>query len=193
MSPCRVFCASMADVLEERDDAIGAELDQARARLWSLILDTPHLDWLPPDEATGRRAAAHSTGGAVTSNLLVRDDRGNPSARLAPRQAHRRAGGAALRERRAAPRAAGPHALVARDRPDAGRLVGDLRRRERPGVSANGARLGPRDARSLPADGRAVLTSNPVAPRRSPGAGSWTDGPGRNGRSTARRGATLNP
>src|SRR5262245_42981229 len=37
----RVFCASMADVLEERD-----ELEPYRQRLWHLILQTEHLDWL---------------------------------------------------------------------------------------------------------------------------------------------------
>lgn len=37
----RVFCASMADVFEDRRD-----LDASRLRLWSLIADTPHLDWL---------------------------------------------------------------------------------------------------------------------------------------------------
>lgn len=37
----RVFCSSMADVFEDRDDLIGA-----RARLFGLIVDTPHLDWL---------------------------------------------------------------------------------------------------------------------------------------------------
>lgn len=37
----RVFCASMADVFENR----GELLDEARARLWTLITDTPHLDW----------------------------------------------------------------------------------------------------------------------------------------------------
>lgn len=36
----RVFCASMADVFEERD-----ELDQHRCRLFDLIERTPHLDW----------------------------------------------------------------------------------------------------------------------------------------------------
>ena len=36
----RVFCASMADVFEDRRD-----LDAARERLWKLIADTPHLDW----------------------------------------------------------------------------------------------------------------------------------------------------
>ena len=36
-----VFCASMADVFEW-----GADLSKVRTRLWSLIEDTPHLDWL---------------------------------------------------------------------------------------------------------------------------------------------------
>ena len=37
----RVFCASMADVFEDRD-----ELDVWRERLWRLIAETPALDWL---------------------------------------------------------------------------------------------------------------------------------------------------
>jgi protein gp37 len=37
----RVFCASMADVFEDRRD-----LGPARERLWRLIDDTPRLDWL---------------------------------------------------------------------------------------------------------------------------------------------------
>lgn len=37
----RVFCASMADVFEDRDD-----LDATRQRLWNLIINTPNLDWL---------------------------------------------------------------------------------------------------------------------------------------------------
>jgi protein gp37 len=36
----RVFCASMADVFEDRD-----ELEPIRARLFNLIANTPHLDW----------------------------------------------------------------------------------------------------------------------------------------------------
>lgn len=39
--PALVFCASMADVLEDRKD-----LEPHRARLWSLIEATPHLRWL---------------------------------------------------------------------------------------------------------------------------------------------------
>lgn len=37
----RVFCASMADVFENRRD-----LDSSRERLWGLIAETPMLDWL---------------------------------------------------------------------------------------------------------------------------------------------------
>lgn len=37
----RVFCASMADVFEDR-----RELDDRRAELWSIIERTPNLDWL---------------------------------------------------------------------------------------------------------------------------------------------------
>src|SRR5216684_216131 len=37
----RVFCASMADVFEDRRD-----LDDKRTRLWDVIARTPDLDWL---------------------------------------------------------------------------------------------------------------------------------------------------
>ena len=37
----RVFCASLADVFEDRP-----ELREPRHRLWSTIVATPHLDWL---------------------------------------------------------------------------------------------------------------------------------------------------
>ncbi|MEM9236784.1 MAG: phage Gp37/Gp68 family protein [Verrucomicrobiota bacterium] len=37
----RVFCASMADVYEDRED-----LERERSRLFHLINETPHLDWL---------------------------------------------------------------------------------------------------------------------------------------------------
>jgi len=42
----RVFCASMADVGEERDDAVGRQMDEARQRLWRVIAGSPRLDWL---------------------------------------------------------------------------------------------------------------------------------------------------
>lgn len=48
----RVFCASMADVFEDRDD-----LDESRSRLWELIQATTSLDWLlltkRPDRVLG--------------------------------------------------------------------------------------------------------------------------------------------
>jgi protein gp37 len=57
----RVFCASLADVFEGRDD-----LEPWRRDLWTLIRETPHLDWqlltkrpenitasLPPDWGNG--------------------------------------------------------------------------------------------------------------------------------------------
>lgn len=37
----RVFCASMADVFEDRRD-----LDAPRERIWNLVSETPNLDWL---------------------------------------------------------------------------------------------------------------------------------------------------
>ncbi len=37
----RVFCASMADVFEDRED-----LSQEREKLWKLIDETPYLNWL---------------------------------------------------------------------------------------------------------------------------------------------------
>jgi protein gp37 len=37
----RVFCASLADVFEDRP-----ELDEWRSDLWELIQATPNLDWL---------------------------------------------------------------------------------------------------------------------------------------------------
>jgi len=42
----RVFCASMADVFEIHGEAvINERMNSARARLWALIEETPHLDW----------------------------------------------------------------------------------------------------------------------------------------------------
>lgn len=44
--PAKVFCASMADVFEVHPVAeVNAQLDEARARLWSLIDRTPWLIW----------------------------------------------------------------------------------------------------------------------------------------------------
>lgn len=44
--PATVFCASMADVFEIHPDGeVNAQLETARARLWTLIEQTPHLIW----------------------------------------------------------------------------------------------------------------------------------------------------
>lgn len=72
----RVFCASMADVFESRSD-----LDAPRARLWELIEQTPHLDWmlltkrpenierLAPERWRGRGAwPAHAWPGTTTED-----------------------------------------------------------------------------------------------------------------------------
>ncbi len=42
----RVFCASMADVFEHRDDMVGLDINNARNRLFGVIRETPNLDWL---------------------------------------------------------------------------------------------------------------------------------------------------
>jgi len=42
----RVFCSSMADVFEPGRDRVGALMSEARGRLWRLIEQTKHLDWL---------------------------------------------------------------------------------------------------------------------------------------------------
>lgn len=42
----RVFCASMADILEERPDEMGAAMSKDRQRLWFTIANTSSLDWL---------------------------------------------------------------------------------------------------------------------------------------------------
>jgi len=47
----RVFCASMADVFEDRD-----ELIPHRIRLFQLIANTPKLDWLLLTKRPGSRA-----------------------------------------------------------------------------------------------------------------------------------------
>lgn len=64
----RVFCASLADVFEDRP-----ELDQPRARLFALISATPHLDWLL---LTKRPAVAHAmlTDRGDGSLLFAMDD-----------------------------------------------------------------------------------------------------------------------
>jgi protein gp37 len=67
----RVFCASMADVLEERDDAVGRQLDEARQRLWFTILNTPRLDWLLLTKRPGAGPRLIPTEVQLASNLWV--------------------------------------------------------------------------------------------------------------------------
>jgi protein gp37 len=52
----RVFCASMADILEERDDETGRQMQRGRLRLWSVIADTPALDWILLTKRAGAMA-----------------------------------------------------------------------------------------------------------------------------------------
>ncbi|GAM97334.1 bacteriophage protein gp37 [alpha proteobacterium U9-1i] len=75
----RVFCASMADVFEDRRD-----LDVHRERLWLLIDSTPHLDWLlltkrPQNVAAlapwGTRWPENVWLGATIENQKVADER----------------------------------------------------------------------------------------------------------------------
>lgn len=78
----RVFCSSMADVFEDRDD-----LDEPRARLWKLIEETPALDWLlltkrpqnhemvPLAWQTGTRRPANVWFGCTAEDQRRADDR----------------------------------------------------------------------------------------------------------------------
>lgn len=66
-----VFCASMCDVFERR-----AELDEERARLWTLMADTSHLDWQLLDQASRKRTEDDSQTMAheLASERLDRGD-----------------------------------------------------------------------------------------------------------------------
>jgi protein gp37 len=81
-SPALVFCASMADVFEDR-----ADLVSHRARLFDLILDTPHLQWQlltkRPENVMRLVPAAWSSDwppnawiGCTMENQSAADDRG---------------------------------------------------------------------------------------------------------------------
>ncbi len=65
-----VFCASMADVFEARDD-----LDPWRARLWELIEATPHLVWQVltkrPEQVDRRVPASWLEPGGWPSNVWL--------------------------------------------------------------------------------------------------------------------------
>jgi protein gp37 len=74
----RVFCASTADVFEDRPD-----LDPWREQLWRLIGDTPQLDWLlltKRPERMARWAAEHgwpanAWAGTSVENQAAADER----------------------------------------------------------------------------------------------------------------------
>lgn len=62
----RVFCASMADVFEDRGD-----LDVWRERLWALIVGTPYLDWLLLTKRPDRVAANVPWGEQWPANVWL--------------------------------------------------------------------------------------------------------------------------
>lgn len=62
----RVFCASMADVFEDR-----AGLDEWRVKLWALIEKTPHLDWLLLTKRPERIAATVPWGKNWPGNVWI--------------------------------------------------------------------------------------------------------------------------
>lgn len=69
----RVFCASLADVFEDR-----AELKPWRAELHQLIRDTPHLDWLLLTKRP-EVAADYYSGHAMPSNVWLGTSVENPA------------------------------------------------------------------------------------------------------------------
>lgn len=62
----RVFCASMADVFEDRDDLLAS-----RARLWELIEATPNLDWLLLTKRPGNVLRLAGWGSAWPENVWL--------------------------------------------------------------------------------------------------------------------------
>jgi protein gp37 len=62
----RVFCASMADILEDREDLI-----PWRNRLWELIHDTPWLDWLLLTKRPQNLGKMNPWGSAWPRNLWL--------------------------------------------------------------------------------------------------------------------------
>jgi protein gp37 len=62
----RVFCASMADVFENR-----AELNKVRHRLWRLIAETPALDWLLLTKRPERVATTVPWGNLWPGNVWI--------------------------------------------------------------------------------------------------------------------------
>lgn len=66
----RVFCASLADVFEDRPD-----LEAPRARLFDLIVATPHLDWLlltkRPENVRRLATAAAASLGLLLDEFML--------------------------------------------------------------------------------------------------------------------------
>ncbi|HEY6815983.1 MAG TPA: phage Gp37/Gp68 family protein [Croceibacterium sp.] len=62
----RVFCASMADVFEDRED-----LDLHRERLWRLIEATPALDWLLLTKRPDRVRSCTPWGNSWPNNIWL--------------------------------------------------------------------------------------------------------------------------
>ena len=66
----KVFCASYADVFENRED-----LDNPRVRLFELIEDTPHLDWLlltkRPENVNSFINISNSFRGGIPNNVWL--------------------------------------------------------------------------------------------------------------------------
>lgn len=62
----RVFCASMADVFEPRKD-----LDPWREKLWSLIEQTPNLDWLLLTKRPGQIKHVYPWATAARQNVWL--------------------------------------------------------------------------------------------------------------------------
>jgi len=62
----RVFCASMADVFEDRED-----LDLHRERLWKLIEATPALDWLLLTKRPDRVRSCTPWGNSWPNNVWL--------------------------------------------------------------------------------------------------------------------------
>ncbi len=83
----RVFCASMADVFEARDDLV-----EPRLRLWSLIERTPNLDWLlltkRPENIAGHRYPTANVWLGTTCEDQRRADERIPRLLAAPAAVH---------------------------------------------------------------------------------------------------------
>jgi hypothetical protein len=79
----RVFCASMADVFEARDD-----LNPYRARLWDLIEATPALDWLLLTKRPEEGEETDALGRELALECLARHDDRKPWSGPSKRMPH---------------------------------------------------------------------------------------------------------